>query len=63
MRVTNEFIFTILRIAEDIVEEETTERVFFGYDDDGQLTDAGHKAYTRIVTAFRVAELQSAFDE
>lgn len=62
MRVTNELIHEILHIVEDIVEEQTTERVLFGYEDEDQLTEAGQRAYDRVITAFRVAELRSAFD-
>lgn len=63
MRVTRELIYEILHIVEDIVEEQTTERVLFGYDDNGVLTEEGQRAYDRIITAFRVAELRSAFPD
>lgn len=63
MRVTRELIHEILHIAEDVVEDATTERVFFGYDDENDLTYEGEVAYNRIVMAFRVAELRSAFED
>lgn len=63
MKVTKELIYEILRIAEDTVEDATTERVFFGYDDTDDLTFEGQQAYDRIVMAFRVAEIKGAFPD
>lgn len=63
MKVTRELIYEILHIVEDIVEDSTTERVLFGYEDDEELTEEGQRAYDRVITAFRVAELRSAFDD
>lgn len=48
MNVTVVMIKEILHIVEEIVEDRTTERVFFGYDDDGKLTDAGKEAFEKI---------------
>lgn len=61
MQVTRELIYEILHIVEDIVEESSTERILFGYDDENKLTEEGQRAYERIVTAFRVAEIKGAF--
>lgn len=64
MRVTKELILEILHIAEDIVDDTTlTENLFFDYDDPEALTYEGEVAFDRIVMAFRVAELRSAFED
>lgn len=63
MMVTHELILEILHIAEDVVEEKTTERVFFGYDDDENLTEDGQNAYDRIARAFHVAEIRREMEK
>lgn len=62
MEVTRDLIYEILHIVEDIVEDATTERVIFGYEDDDQLTEEGQHAYERIERAFRVAEIRRELD-
>ena len=63
MEITRDLILEILHIVEDVVDEKTTERVLFGYDDDDQLTDEGEAAYERIARAFRVAEIRRETEE
>jgi broad specificity phosphatase PhoE len=52
----------ILWVVEGIVEQSTTERVFYGYEDDGKLTEKGEVAAELIGILLRMERIRANGD-